>query len=55
MGPRPAVHEVALGPATDEDARELRAALEDDDKGVVLTPEQLKHWAETGDWPDSSG
>jgi hypothetical protein len=39
-----------------EDEAELRASLEEaaNERGRVLTPEELKRWAETGEWPDGS-
>ena len=40
------------------DAAHVRRAFDDNAKapkdGTVLTPEQLRHWAETGEWPGSS-
>lgn len=40
-----------------DDADEVRAAFveAEQDAGVVLTPEQIRRWAETGEWPESSG
>ena len=39
-----------------EDEADLRASVEEaaTESGRVLTPEELKHWAETGEWPDGS-
>jgi len=39
-----------------EDEADLRASLEEaaNESGRVLTPEELKRWAETGEWPDGS-
>ena len=42
-----------------KDAAHVRQAFEEHAKrpkdGVVVTPEELRRWAETGVWPDSSG
>jgi hypothetical protein len=37
-----------------EDEAEIRTALADLDRGegVELTTEELRHWAETGEWPE---
>jgi hypothetical protein len=57
MGPktRPSTPAEPLRAAREDEA-DLRAALEEAQKrtGRVLTAEQLKHWAETGEWPDES-
>lgn len=39
-----------------EDEADLRASIEEAEKkaGRVLTPDELKRWAETGEWPDGS-
>lgn len=39
-----------------EDEPELRASLEEaaNESGRVVSPEELKRWAETGEWPDGS-
>ena len=42
----------ALVPATEEDRRELEAALAETG-GVTLTREELRIWAETGECPAS--
>ncbi|MBX3231480.1 MAG: hypothetical protein KIT84_24385 [Labilithrix sp.] len=39
-----------LVPASDEDRRELEAALAETD-AIELTPEELRLWAETGECP----
>jgi hypothetical protein len=38
-----------------EDEARLRVvvAQSEKDEGRALTPEELRHWAETGEWPDS--
>lgn len=42
-----------------DDADDVRAAFEEDEahpeRRVTVSPEELKHWAETGEWPESSG
>ncbi len=57
MGPkiRPSASSQRLR-APREDEEDLRAALEEaaQKKGRVLTAEELKHWAETGEWPEGS-
>jgi hypothetical protein len=54
MGPksRPGTRELLH--VAREDEADLRAALEEarEKTGRVLTAEQLKQWAETGEWPD---
>jgi len=39
-----------------EDEADLQASLAEaaSESGRVLTPEELKRWAETGEWPDGS-
>ena len=39
-----------------QDEADVRAGFEEaeNEAGRVLTPEELKHWAETGEWPDES-
>ncbi len=39
-----------------DDLADVRAGLEEAERGegVALTPEQLKRWAETGEWPEPS-
>ena len=41
-----------LGP---ENEARLRVALAESkrDEGRALTPEELRHWVETGEWPES--
>ena len=36
-----------------EELAEIRSSLEETDRGegIVLTQEQLEHWAATGEWP----
>jgi hypothetical protein len=57
MGPksRPRSSTTSLRVPREQEA-DLRAALEEAAKkeGRVLTPEELKRWAETGEWPDES-
>lgn len=38
------------------DAEDLRAAVVESDEGGgrVIGPADLKHWAETGEWPEGS-
>lgn len=38
------------------DAEDLRAAVVESDEGGgrVVAPADLKHWAETGEWPEGS-
>jgi hypothetical protein len=38
-----------------DDEADMRAALAElaAGRGVVLTEEQARHWAETGEWPES--
>jgi hypothetical protein len=38
-----------------EDKVRLREALakSEEDEGRALTPEELRHWVETGEWPES--
>lgn len=52
----PGSGEPGFGPHPD-DVDEVRAGLAEAERGqgAVVTPEQLKRWAETGEWPDSSG
>jgi hypothetical protein len=51
---RPDVPRVRPSP---EDEAELRKAIEalDRGEGTDLTPEELRHWAETGEWPERLG
>jgi hypothetical protein len=39
------------------DESDLRAAIAEVERGetVELTPDELKHWAETGEWPERLG
>ncbi len=41
-----------------EDAEHVRRAFEQDarrrGRSTAVTPEQLRRWAETGEWPESS-
>ena len=57
MGPktRPSAPSERLR-APREDEADLRAALEEAarKKGRVLSAEELKRWAETGEWPEGS-
>jgi hypothetical protein len=36
-------------------ARDLEESRLEDERGksIELTPEELRHWAETGEWPES--
>ena len=47
-------HELRVGR---EDEADLEASLQEAarEPGRVLTPDELKRWAETGEWPDGSG
>jgi hypothetical protein len=42
-----------------DDLDDVRASFEDDEKHpearVTVSPEELRRWAETGEWPESSG
>jgi hypothetical protein len=40
-----------------EDEANVRAAIAelDQGKGVELTAEELRHWVETGEWPERLG
>jgi hypothetical protein len=56
---KPAVATAAFGPHPD-DAEHVRRAFEEHAKRegrglLVVTPEELRRWAETGEWPESSG
>jgi hypothetical protein len=48
---RPDLPQVRLSP---ENEAEIRRALEEFDRGngIELTVEELRHWAETGEWPE---
>jgi hypothetical protein len=48
---RPDVPRVRPSP---DDEAEIRKALEELDRGegIELTAEELRHWAETGEWPE---
>ncbi len=41
------------------DAKHVRRAFEEHaahpEAGQVVSPEELRRWAETGEWPESSG
>jgi hypothetical protein len=43
--------------ASAEDEANVLAAIEEIDRGegVELTAEELRHWAETGEWPERLG
>ena len=46
--------EVRLGPATEEDAADLRAAFEEEDAVVLPDEAALAHWIATDEWPAAS-
>lgn len=45
-----------FGPHPDDEA-DLRAALAEAEAGLgeTLTPDELRRWAETGEWPERLG
>lgn len=50
--PAPEPRKGKAPPDVAADIEESRAQAERGE-GVELTPEQLRHWAETGEWPES--
>jgi hypothetical protein len=53
MAPRTRPHSQNVR-ASAEDEGDIRAALTELDRGdgVELTADELRHWAETGEWPE---
>jgi hypothetical protein len=60
MAPRalltPATQPGSFRPSPEDEAN-VRAAIAELDRGegVELTGEELRHWAETGEWPERLG
>ena len=57
--PKPAGRNAPTFVPQHRDAKHVRRAFEQDEKHpeqrVMVSPEQLRRWAETGEWPESSG
>lgn len=56
MGPAVKAPLQLVRPAPEDEA-DIRAAIEEAERGegIDLTPEELDHWAETGEWPERLG